>query len=731
MPAATAAAVGSAPPPPPPGDHTPRNAWERFVMVPRVLVTKYAARPIVPAVFAAIARLSEIARGPVDVSRNDLAIWCDLDRDHALGGAIERAIWDLRADGWLIQTEGEQRKRRLLPAWGLGRDGRPRPWQGGRRDRGRPEKLDFVPVPLPLFDYYLGRLVRAPDHPTYVERYFQLPLLDLHDIGVYIVRLHRNVPITPRLLCLGLVDATVRTSLDTLMAQAADGHLTTCAVDGTPVSVRLTPTTEARYRRRCAVRQGADGSPDPACPPNGSDDGSDDGSAGAATRQASERRATGDSATRRPAWDGDGINKQRTCDPPPTADIGARARRGEGNSRAHRWETAATQPERSDPSLAQQAPGAVGDSGHAFALDPAILQGHQALNADRTLPPGECWGLAQLQRQHGRAAVLRWQMRAASAGRTEVRLNYYRACAADDARRAVTSGRDCGPAPRVLAVADAGATDSPVAPDPPVAPVRRAAPRSAPRPAPLDPERARVVAAIERQLGAVVHCPHKLATAPLEVLQRWQAVADHPGLRKMADPVALFVQRAAAGKEPPPRAVLDAWARAIADESAAAARAQAVPDMAVTAQLYDALCEMLPASCHPPLASVRLQVRDQRIDLVCPDLAVFTIAWDVQEVVRDVLRDLDWLGDIRIVAPAHIRAPDPDPSHPLWIDPAIWVTLHPDLQAALLGSVLLPDGLDVRAGQYEVLTTRFVADVRALIANANRRGGSAIPQAVA
>ena len=41
---------------------------------------------------AAIARLCEITRGPVEVSRSDLARWCDAEREDAIGGAIERAI---------------------------------------------------------------------------------------------------------------------------------------------------------------------------------------------------------------------------------------------------------------------------------------------------------------------------------------------------------------------------------------------------------------------------------------------------------------------------------------------------------------------------------------------------------------------------------------------------------------------------------------------------------------
>jgi hypothetical protein len=238
------------------------------------------------------------------------------------------------------------------------------------------------------------------------------------------------------------------------------------------------------------------------------------------------------------------------------------------------------------------------------------------------------------------------------------------------------------------------------------------------------------VAAIAQRLGAAVLCPHKLANTPLEVLERWQAIADHPGLRKMADPVGLFVQRASAGKAPPAPQVLDAWAREIADESSATALASSAPDLVMVAQLYAALDELLPSSCYPMLAQVRMQVSAGAISLVCPNLAVFNVAWDVQEVIRDALRDLDWAGDLRILAPPIVRPPDPALLPPSWIDPPTWAALHPDLQAALVGSVLLPDGLDVCEAQYAVLTTRFVAEVRALIANAHGadRSGQPIPQ---
>ncbi len=74
-----------------------------------------------PALYAALARSVEVATGPVEgVTCTDLARWCGAEREDTPGVAIEKAIWRLRDGGWLIQTPGQGRKRRLLVAWGIG-----------------------------------------------------------------------------------------------------------------------------------------------------------------------------------------------------------------------------------------------------------------------------------------------------------------------------------------------------------------------------------------------------------------------------------------------------------------------------------------------------------------------------------------------------------------------------------------------------------------------------------
>src|SRR5262249_46330412 len=143
--------------------------------------------------------------------------------------------------------------RRLLVAWGFGQDGRPRPWRFDRRDRGRPDAVQVVAVPLTLFDGYLGRLRLDPHDPAEVDRYFDRPILGFDDIGVYATRQVGNVPATPRLSRLGLIDdqgIVTPPALDELLAQAAEGRLSTCAADGTIILVKLSPAGEARLRKR-------------------------------------------------------------------------------------------------------------------------------------------------------------------------------------------------------------------------------------------------------------------------------------------------------------------------------------------------------------------------------------------------------------------------------------------------------------------------------------------------
>ncbi len=102
---------------------TPRQARRtsgRFVQTPVDLVLAFRARPRTAAVYALLARLCELTRGPVALSRDDLALLFDATRDDLVGVGIERAIRDLRASGWLIHTnQGQRGKRQLLVTWGM------------------------------------------------------------------------------------------------------------------------------------------------------------------------------------------------------------------------------------------------------------------------------------------------------------------------------------------------------------------------------------------------------------------------------------------------------------------------------------------------------------------------------------------------------------------------------------------------------------------------------------
>lgn len=92
------------------------HSSKRFLQVPDEVILRYTSRPEVAAVFVLLARLSEVARGPIDLSRSDLPCWFDADRDDRIGVAIERALRTLRADGWLIHmNQGRREKRRCYP----------------------------------------------------------------------------------------------------------------------------------------------------------------------------------------------------------------------------------------------------------------------------------------------------------------------------------------------------------------------------------------------------------------------------------------------------------------------------------------------------------------------------------------------------------------------------------------------------------------------------------------
>jgi hypothetical protein len=735
----------------------PNRATARFLWTPTDLILNHRSRPEVAALYAALARLCEIARGPVEVSRTDLAHWCGAEREDATGVAIEKAIWCLRASGWLIQTSGEGRKRRLLVAWGTGMDGQARPWRFDRPDRGRPATVQVVAIPLALFDTYLGRLRLNARDPAAVDRYFERPLLDFDDIGVYASRQLGNIPVTPRLAQLGLVNdqgVVPPLPLDELLALAAGGQLITYATDGTTIAVRPSPAGEARLRKAGTLRSQSpcgeqDGSAtDPAHLSNGSTDGSVD-SESLLVSQSNKATVVNNSTL---AWDRDGNNQLTKSDPSPTGCTRAQTAPGAGASPTlHELALNSAQPVSYQPSQAPEESAGACENNHSSLLDPLIVAGHQALNTERAIPAAEWWALLALQQQYGQNTVVSWQLRAAGAGRSEVRLAYYLVCATDAALRPSGGGKrqteyreSVPPTPALQSSSADGFTSQ-----------RSTSEQAAPDRL-LDRNRALLVAGIEQLTGRRARHPERLADVPLPRLACWREIAGHPGLQVWNDPLGYIIAEAAAGNEPPAREELNAWAKRAgvhwldpqlrtleddveeweewddAGDACASLDAHAIRASRVTGALPDpttALCEMLmemlPRRYWPILDRLIIQVADDETHISCPNRVVYDAVWDMQGAIRDALLDLELPLELRITAPALARPAllhDVSLRHPDWIDATTWLALDSDLRSALLGSALTPDGgLDVRADMHALICTRFAAPVRDLLSAAQAR----------
>jgi hypothetical protein len=735
----------------------PYRATARFLWTPTDLILNHRSRPEVPALYAALARLCEIARGPVEVSRTDLAHWCGAEREDATGVAIEKAIWCLRSSGWLIQTPGEGRKRRLLVAWGTGMNGQTRPWRFDRPDRGRPATIQVVAIPLALFDSYLGRLRLNAREPAAVDRYFDRPLLDFDDIGIYASRQLGNIPVTPRLTQLGLVNdqgVVPPLPLDELLALAAGGQLITYATDGITIAVQPSPAGDARLRKRGTLRSQSpcgeqDGS---ATDPVHVSNGSTDGSVELESHLAPQSNKTDFLNNGDLAWDSHGNNQLTKSDPSPTGCTRAQTAPGVGASPTlHELALNSAQSVSYEPSQAPEESTGACENNHSPLLDPLIVAGHQALNTERAIPAAEWWGLLALQQQYGQNTVLSWQLRAAGAGRSEVRLAYYLVCAADAALQSSGGGKrqteyreSVPPTPALQSSSADGFTSQ-----------RSASEQAAPDRL-LDRNRALLLSGIEQLTGRRARHPELLADVPLPRLTCWREVAGHPGLRVWNDPLGYIIAEAAAGNEPPGREELNAWAkragvhwldpqlRVLEDDVEeweewddtgdarasleghvirAGRVARALPDR--TTALCEALIEMLPRRYWPILDCLIIQIADDETHISCPNRTVYDAVWDMQGAIRDALLDLELPPELRITAPVLAEPPllhDVSLHHPDWIDATTWLELDSDLRAALLGSALTPDGgLDVRADMYGVICTRFAASVRNLLSAAQAR----------
>jgi uncharacterized membrane protein YgcG len=496
----------------------------RYVLVPDGLILAFAHDPLAVGVYAAIARLVVAAKGAVPLAARDLAAWIGSERD-ADRVAIMRRVVKLEERGWVMATRTRAAKHWLLPTWGCDQAGAARPWQPEQAGGGRPAHVRGRRVPLDLFDGYIGRLDPRPGQcPALISRYVSRPLLDLTDVGVYVVGLRAEVAPTTRLRHLGLhgpAGVTAPAEPQTLMRLAAAGRLTTLVGDVlTPVALSYQGHSQPGIVAGADGGSGAGASGLPGGSHAGSAGRSAGGSGGGGELVAPAAEQGGpNGAVDRPAaliaWDVGSMSEQMKHDSASTPLVigGGEATVGIG--------------ELGDASCA---PAPLVDR-----LADAVIDGHRQLNSGRAIGAGEWYELLALQETCGAERLLIWQARAGRAGgerRLGVVPGYYRACAV----------RAAADAERVRVFAPAS--------DVTAGPERAAAP-----PGVLDP----ACDALLRSMG--VRERRQLAGVAQALIAAWQAALGHPGLAaQLASPIGFAVTQMRRGNPPPAAAELDRWA---------------------------------------------------------------------------------------------------------------------------------------------------------------------------
>jgi hypothetical protein len=510
----------------------------RYVLVPDALILAFANDPLAVGVYAAIARLVVAAKDAVPLAARDLAAWMGSERE-ADRAAIMRRIASLGERGWLMITRTRASKHHLLPTWGRDRMGTVWPWRFDQPDSERPAHVRGRRVPLGLLDTYVGRLdPQSGQGPALVSRYFTRPLLDLTDIGVYVIGLRAEVAPTPRLRHLGLhavAGVTAPADAQSLMELAAAGQLTTLVSDVVE-AVHLSVQGQSRLGIASTIAVTPQiGQPGFQC---GSLGGSRAGSAGrshngggALTSIAQEDAQSSSTDLPRTliAWDVGNDREQTNHDSSPDPMIqdgrAADVRRLSAvtlHAQRNCGSTDCDQHRCSEP-RAECSPA---------TLAASVVMGHSGLNPGRLLSAGEWHEVLALQETYGPEQLLIWQARA-SRVRSErlygITPAYYHACAA---RAALDAYRPRRGAHAHNSRADPGITPSSV----------------------LDP----ACDALLLVMG--VRERRKLGAVPYALIASWQDALAHPGMAaQFTSPIGFAVAQMERRNLPPSAAELDCW----------------------------------------------------------------------------------------------------------------------------------------------------------------------------
>ena len=514
-----------------------------FVRVPTTLLP---TDPRIRGIWALVARLFILERGPVPLSAADLSAY-----DPSLSyGAASRLLGRLVRDGWLIPHTRRGQKTCYTPSWG-----NRRPMNLTAAHHHKPRRLATIPLSAQLLDVFLGKLTPRMDAPATIARYTSLPLLTLADVGVYVQALTGVPATTDALEQYGLIQhqqvcnfPTIPTTLARVtqqtLEQKATIHLTQAGAQrlGLPRQTPPPPRPAAGPQPLFfAERDLIGGLIDHLI---GSREDNNIPSSPSRRTQNSDNESTKTITWN--AWSYQSINHESPSQ-----------HESHGLEASHVPVVGQQQTDKSMPSPL--------DAKNTFRLQLDIIHGQ--LNPDRQILPGEWLELSALHDQYG-ADLLVWQARARRAGRTHVTPDYYHACAA---QAALATYRP----PRTRRTSRSATNDTTQAPDAPspatssldqggdgtASPMTAALVTAGPQsddgacPSPLLDQ-------LGQAAGESVRCPQLLATVAPDLLAAWTRVVGHPGLRaRFATPLGFAIHQMQQGQFPPSRNRLESWAR--------------------------------------------------------------------------------------------------------------------------------------------------------------------------